>query len=94
MSKGTLRNELQSLMGFPGSSACKESTCNAGDTSLVSGLGRSPGEGIGYPLQYSGTSLEAQLVKNLPAMRETWVQSLGLENLLEKGTATHCSISA
>ena len=94
MSKGTLHNELQSPMGFPGSSACKESTCNAGDTSLVSGLGRSPGEGIGYPLQYSGTSLEAQLVKNLPAMRETWVQSLGLENLLEKGTATHFSISA
>ena len=79
-------------MGFPGSSAGKESTCNAGDPGLIPGSGRSPGEGIGYPLQYSWTSLEAQLVKNLPAMQETWVQSLGWEDLLEKGTATHSSI--
>ena len=79
-------------MGFPGSSADKESTCNAGDPGLIPGSGRSPGEGIGYPLQYSWTSLEAQLVKNLPAMQETWVQSLGWEDLLEKGTATHSSI--
>ena len=41
-------------MGFPGSSAGKESTCNAGDLGLILGLGRSPGEGKGYPLQYSG----------------------------------------
>ena len=54
---------------------------------LVQFLGwrRSPGEGIGYPLQYSWASLVAQLVKNLPAMRETWVQSLGCEDPLEKG---------
>ena len=57
-------------------------------------LGRSPGEGIGYPPQYSWASLVAQLVKNLPVMRETWVQSLGWEELLEKGKATHSSILA
>ena len=60
-----------------GSSAGKESICNAGDPSLIPELGRSPGEGIGYPLQYSWASLVAQLLKNLPAMRETWVRSLG-----------------
>ena len=62
-------------LGFPNSSVGKESACNAGDPSLIPGLGRSTGEGIGYPLQYSWTSLVAQLVKNPPAVRETWVQS-------------------
>ena len=52
-------------LGFPDSSVGKESTCNAGDPSLIPGLGRSTGEGIGYPLQYSWASLVAQLVKNL-----------------------------
>ena len=64
--------------GFPGSSAGKESACNAGNPSSIPGSGRSPGEGIDYPLQYSLASLIAQMVKNLPAMRETWVLSLGL----------------
>ena len=59
------------LLELPGSSAGKESTCNAGDPGSISGLGRSPGEGIGYPLQYSWASLEAQTVKNPPAMPET-----------------------
>ena len=54
------------------SSVGKESACNAGDAGSIPGLGRSPGEGIGYPLQYSWASLVAQLVKNPPAMRETW----------------------
>ena len=81
-------------MGFPGTSAVKESTCNAGDPGLIPGSGRSAGEGIGYPLQYSWASLVAQLVKNLPAMRETWVGSLGWEEPLEKGKATHSSILA
>ena len=58
------------------------------------GSGRSTEEGIGYPLQYSWASLEAQLVKNLPTMQETWVRSLGWEDPLEKGTATHSSILA
>ena len=58
---------------FPGGSAGKESTCNAGDPSSIPGLGRSAGEGIGYPLQYSWASLVAQLVKNPPALWETWV---------------------
>ena len=60
-------------MGFPGTSAGKESACNVGDPGSISRLGRSPGEGIGYPFQYSWISLMAQTVKNLPAMRETWV---------------------
>ena len=74
-------------MHFTGSSVGKESTCNAGDPDLIPDSGRSPGEGIGYPLQYSWASLVGQLVKNLPAIRETWVQSLGWEDALEKGKA-------
>ena len=81
-------------MGFPGSSAGKESAYNAGDPSSIPGLGRSPGEGIGYPLQYLWASLVTQLVKNPPPMRETWVPSLGEEDPLEKGMATHSSILA
>ena len=61
------------LLGFPDSSVGKESACNAGDPSSVSGSGRSAGERIGYPLQYSWASLLAQYVKNLTAMWETWV---------------------
>ena len=80
--------------GFSDSSVGKESTCNAGDPSSIPGSGRCPGEGIGYPPQYSWASLVAQLVKNLPAMWETLVQSLGWEDLLEKGKATHSSILA
>jgi len=68
--------------------------CNAGDPGSIPGSGRSTGEGIGYPLQYSWASLVAQLVKNPPAMRETWVWSLGWEDPLEKGKATHTSILA
>ena len=60
-------------MGFSGSSAGKESTCNSGEPSSIPGLGGSPGEGIGYPAQYSWTSLVAQLVKILPAVWKTWV---------------------
>ena len=81
-------------LGFPGSSAGKESACNAGDPGSIPALGRYPGEGIGYPLQYSWASLVAQLVKNLPAMRETWVWSLGREDPLEEDMATHPSILA
>ena len=80
------------LLGFPGSSVGKESTCNARDPDSIAGLGRSAGEGIGYPLQYSWASLVAQLVQNPPAMRETWVPSLAWEDPLEKGKATHSSI--
>ena len=127
---------------FPRGSAGKESACSVGDLGSISGLGRSPGEGKGYPLQYSGlensincivhgvtksqiwlrkfhfhcsipchhifsshqlyqaggsilgASLVAQMVKNLPATQETWVQFLGWEDPLEKGMATHCSILA
>ena len=60
-------------MVFPGSSAGEESACKAGNPGSIPGSGRSAGEGIGYPLQYSWASLVAQLLKNLPAMQETWV---------------------
>ena len=80
--------------GFPHSSVGKESTCNAGYPGSIPGLGRSAGERIGYPLQYSWASLVAQLAKNPPAMWETWVQSLVWEDPLEKGKATHSSILA
>ena len=76
-------------VGFPGSSAGKESACNAGDPGSIPGLERSAGEGIGYPLQYSWAHLVVQIVKNPPAVQETWVQSLGWEDPLEKGNATH-----
>ena len=85
---------LPILEGFPCSSVGKESSCNAGDPSSIPRSGRSPGEGVGYPLQYSWASLVAQLVKNPPAMQETWVRSLGWEDPLEKGKATHSSILA
>ena len=61
--------------GFPGSSLGKESTCSAGD--LIPGSGRSSGEGIGFPLQRSWPFLVAEMVNYLPAVQETWVQSLG-----------------
>ena len=61
------------LLSFPDSSVGKESACNAGNPGLIPGSERSPGDGIGYLLQYSWASLVAQLVKNPSAMRETWV---------------------
>ena len=78
--------------GFPGSSAGKESACNAGDPGLIFGSGRCPGEGIGYPLWYSWASLMAQMVKNPSAIWETWIWSLGWEDPLEEGVAIHSSI--
>ena len=82
------------FLGFSNSSAGKESACNAGDRGLIPGSGRSAGEGIGYPLQYSWASLVAQLVKNPPAKWETWVSSLGWKDPVEKGEASHSSILA
>ena len=81
-------------VGFPDSSVGKESACNGGNRSWIPGLGRSPGEGIDYPLQYSWVSLVAQMVKNLTAMQKTWVRSLVWEDALEEGMATHSSILA
>ena len=68
------------ISGFRGTSAGKESTCNVGDPGLIPGLGRSTGEGIGYSFQFSWAYLVAQLVKNPPAMQETWVHSPGWED--------------
>ena len=82
------------FMSFPDSSVGKESTCNARDPSLIPRSGRSAGEGIGYPLQYSWVSLMVQLVKNSPVIWETWVRSLGWKDTLEKEKATHSSIQA
>ena len=78
--------------GLPDSSDGKESAFNAGDPGWIPGLRTSAGEGIGYRLQYSWASLVAQLVKNMPAMQETWVWSLGWEDPLEKGKASHSSV--
>ena len=77
--------EAECVLGFPGSSAGKESACKAGDPGSIPGSGRSAGEGIGCPLQYSWASLLAQLIKNPPAMQETLIKFLGQEDLLEKG---------
>jgi len=83
---------FQSSVGFPDSSVGKESTRSAGDPGSIPGSGRSAGEGVGYPFQYSWASLVAQLVKNPPAVWEAWVQSRGWEDPLEKGKAAHSSI--
>ena len=74
-------------MGFPDSSVNKES-------GSVPEFGRSTGEGIGYPLQYTWAFLVAQLVKNPPAMWDTWVVSLSWEDPLDKEKATHSNILA
>ena len=74
------------------SSAGKESVCSAGDTGSIRGSRRSTEEGIGYLLQYSWASLVTQTVKNPPEMWDIWIQSLGWEDSLEKGMATHSSI--
>ena len=80
--------------GLPGGSDGTESVCDAGDLGSILGSRRSIEEGIYYPLQYSWASLVSQLVKNLPAIWETWVQSLGWEDSLEKEMATDSSILA
>ena len=80
--------------GFPGSSAGKESSCQCRSPWFDFWVGKSPGEGIGYPPQYSWASLVSHMKKNLPAMWETWVRSLSWEDSLEEGVATHCSIPA
>ena len=82
------------LIAFPCSSVSKEPACNAEGPSSIPGLGKSLGEGIRYSLKDSWTCLVAQLVKNPPAMRETWIRSLGWKDPLEKGKATHSSILA
>ena len=79
---------------LPDSSVGKESACNAGDSGSIPGSGRFSGEGKGYPLQCSWASLVAQLLKNPPAMWETWVRLLGWEDPLEKGKTTNSSILA
>ena len=81
-------------MGFPDGSVGKESAGNAGVPGSIPGWGRFSVERTGYPLQYSWASPVAQLGKNLPARQEAWVQSLGWEDPLEKGKATHSSILA
>ena len=61
------------MSDFPGSSVDEEFAFNTGDPGLTPGSERPPEEGIGYPLQYSWASVVAQLIKNPPAMQETWV---------------------
>ena len=85
---------MVTFLGFPCSSAGKESTCNAEDPRLIPELGRSPGEWIGYPFQYSWASLLAQMINNPPAVQETWVWSLDWKDTQEESMATHSSIQA
>ena len=78
-------------MGFPGISAGKESICNTGNPNSIPGLGRSPGEGIGFLLQYSWASLDGNKSDcNVGDL----VQSLGWEDPLDEDMATHSSILA
>ena len=94
LSKNVFKYSSINNSDFPDSSVGKEPTSNAGDPGSIPGLGRSAGEGIGYPLQYSWASLVAQLVKNPPTIQKTWVQPLGWEDPLEKRNATHSNILA
>ena len=89
-----LRKTLNSLAWgrFPDSLVSKESACKAGDPGSIPGSERCTGERISDPLQYSRAALVAQLVKNPPAVREAWAQSLGWEDPLEKGKNTHSSM--
>ena len=94
VTSGSDTTHLKTILAFSHSSAGKESACDVGDPGSIPGSGRSRGEGIGYPLQCSWASLVTQLVKKPPAVQETCVQSLGWEDPLEKGKATHSSILA
>ena len=89
-SKAIISVHNQNRIIFPGGSTGKESTCNAVDSTSIPGLERYTGEGKGYPLQCSWAFMVAQIVRKLPAMRETWVQSL--EDVLEKRRAIHSRI--
>ena len=60
------------FLGFPGGSADKESVCNTGDLAVIPGLGRTPGEGKGYPLQYSG--LENSVDRIVHGVTKSWTQ--------------------
>ena len=80
-----LYEKVSLYLGFPDGSFGKGFACNARDPGSIPVLGRSAGEGTGYPLQYSWASLVAQLVRNLPTTQETWARSLGWEDPLEKG---------
>ena len=91
LKRGVFVGPYAHSLGFPGSSATKVSVWDAG---LIPGSGRSHGEGTGCPLQYSSASLVAQMVKNVPALQETWVQSLGWDDPLEEDMATHSSVLA
>ena len=82
------------MWGFSGSSAGKETACNAEDPGSIPRLGRSPAEGIGHPLQYSWASLVAQMVRSPPAVWEIWIWSVRWGDPLEEGIATDSSILA
>ena len=89
-----IKPALWSYTGFPDSSVGKQSTCNEGDPGLIPGSGRSAGEGIGYPLQYSRACFMVQLVKNPPVMRVDLGSVPGLGRSPGEGKATHSSILA
>ena len=72
------------FLGFPCGSAGKESTCNAGDLGSIPGLGRSPGEGKGYPLQHSGLENSMDCVVHGVAKSQTWLGNLHFHFMLGK----------
>ena len=77
------------FLGFPGGSDSNKSAYDVGDLRPITGLGGSPRGG-----HDNRAPLVVQIVNNLSAIQETWVQSLGQESLLEKGMSTHSSILA
>ena len=94
-SGSAVKNLPANAGGFPGSSVGKESVCNAGYPSSIPGSGRSPEEGIGFPLQYSGWEISMDcIVHGVAESRTRLVQSLGQEDSPEKEMATHSSIFA
>ena len=83
---------LRACLGFPGGWAGKESTCNVGDLSSIPGLGRSPGEGNGYPLQYSGLENSMDCIVHGVAKTQTRLSAFYLKVLAES-TATHIPLT-
>jgi len=90
--KKFLMTQITMMEGFSSSSAGKESTCNSEEPSAIPGLGRPPGEGIGYTCHNARASFVPQTLKNPPAVQETCIWSLRWEYLLKEGMATHASI--
>ena len=83
------------FLGFPWGSAGKESACNVGDLGSIPGLGRSPGEGTGYPLQYSGLENSMDCIAHGVAKTQTWLSHFHFHFLSlssETTSSSGCSV--